>query len=44
MIDNTNMDKATEQAWNGWTAFTKAVFWSGVAGAAVLIVLAIVIP
>ncbi len=37
------MDKATEQAWNGWTTFTKAVIWTGVASVAVLIVLAIVI-
>lgn len=44
MNNNVKMDKETEQAWNGWHAFTKAVVWSAIAGVSVLIILAIVIP
>lgn len=38
------MDKATENAWQGWHSFTKAITLSAIGGACVLVLLAIVIP
>lgn len=33
---DTNLDKETQRAWNGWVFFTRAAMWASVAAAAVL--------